>query len=72
MFSREFTAFYNADGKCLWAIVPKTGLPTQGNGIAANGKSAVVTGNFLGNAATFGTVALKGAGAGNFFAVNIK
>jgi hypothetical protein len=72
MFSSAFTANYDANGKCLWAIAPKAGLPTQGNGIASDGKNTIVTGQFLGNAATFGKIALKGAGSGNFFAVNIK
>lgn len=72
MFSSAFTANYDANGKCLWAIAPKAGLPTQGNGIASDGKTTVVTGQFLGNGATFGKIALKGTGSGNFFAVNIK
>lgn len=72
MFSSAFTANYDANGKCLWAIAPKAGLPTQGNGIASDGKNTIITGQFLGSGATFGKIALKGTGSGNFFALNIN
>lgn len=68
-----FTANYDAEGKCLWAIQSKRLILAKGNGIATNGTNTVVTGTFLGRVLeVFGNQPLKGTGAGNFFATNIK
>lgn len=68
-----FAANYDADGKCLWAIQSKRLILAKGNGIATNGKNTVITGTFLGRVLeVFGETPLKGTGAGNFFATNIK
>jgi hypothetical protein len=68
-----FTANYDADGKCLWAIQSKRLVLAKGNGIATNGTNTVITGAFLGRVLeVFGETPLKGTGAGNFFATNIK
>lgn len=68
-----FTANYDADGKCLWAIQSKRLILAKGNGIATNGTNTVITGAFLGRVLEiFGDKPIKGTGAGNFFATNIK
>ncbi|HMS39468.1 MAG TPA: hypothetical protein PKE69_04525 [Pyrinomonadaceae bacterium] len=68
-----FTANYDADGKCLWAIQSKRLILAKGNGIATNGTNTVITGMFLGRVLEiFGETPLKGTGAGNFFATSIK
>lgn len=68
-----FTANYDADGKCLWAIQSKRLVLAKGNGIATNGTNTVITGTFLGRVLeVVGNDPIKGTGAGNFFATNIK
>mgnify|MGYP000875866955 FL=1 len=68
-----FTANYDADGKCLWAIQSKRLVLAKGNGIATNGTNTVITGTFLGRILeVVGEKPIKGTGMGNFFVTNIK
>lgn len=67
-----FTANYDFDGNCLWAIQSKQLVLAKGNGIATNGTNTVVTGTFLGRIININKNALKGNGSGNFFATKIK
>lgn len=71
-FPNMFVANYNLNGKCLWAIGAKAVVSSIGKGIATNATNTVVTGQYLGNQATFGKTSLKGISSGNFFAAEIK